>query len=249
MSSGKRYYVASPFKFRQGRRSPGPRWRPTGSTWPGSPTSSASTGACRPSRSTTRRPSTRSTPATASAATRRSGSWVTYGLGTENQRPAGVRRPARAVLPAGRAGQLGQRLPAGRLPGHPVPRRGVADPRPGAARRHHPRAPAGQPRPARPAQPAPPGRRLRGRPRRPGRPGRQLRARLSGCRRPCRACSTSAARTRGRWSFTGSATRRPTPSAASACWPAGWSSGASGSSSSTTAPGTATTTSPAPTPG
>ena len=59
MSGGKRYYVASPFKFAQGGASPGRTWRRTGSTSPGSPTTCASTAAVRWTRSTTRRPCTR----------------------------------------------------------------------------------------------------------------------------------------------------------------------------------------------
>ncbi len=49
------------------------------------------------------------------------GSWVVYGLGSENQRPAGLRRDA--LRPARRRGHSlwSQRLPAERLSGHSVP--------------------------------------------------------------------------------------------------------------------------------
>ncbi len=80
------------------------------------------------------------------------GSWVTYGLGTREPEPAGVRRAAGGDLSAGRRRQLGQRLPAGPLPGHAAAAEGLADPRPAPAGRRHARAPAGEPRPARRAE-------------------------------------------------------------------------------------------------
>ncbi len=62
------------------------------------------------------------------------GSWVTYGLGTENQN-----LPAFVVmydtlgrgLPKGHAAELGCRLPARHLPGHGAQRPGGADRQPG----------------------------------------------------------------------------------------------------------------------
>ena len=52
------------------------------------------------------------------------GSWVTYGLGSESPRPAGVRRvQLRGQGAERRQLQLGQRLPAHRLPRRAVPRR------------------------------------------------------------------------------------------------------------------------------
>ena len=55
-----------------------------------------------PRRSTTTRPSPTSAPATSSPAGRASGSWLSYGLGTMNAEPAGVRRDDRRRGPAAR---------------------------------------------------------------------------------------------------------------------------------------------------
>ena len=64
------------------------------------------------------------------------GSWVTYGLGTENQDLPGlrgdVRRPGR---PDRRGAELGGGLHAGLVPGDALPDRGRPDPRPRARRR------------------------------------------------------------------------------------------------------------------
>ena len=54
MSSGKRYYVAEPVPVPQGGRVRRRTWPRTGSIWPASPTSCASTAAARSSRSTIR---------------------------------------------------------------------------------------------------------------------------------------------------------------------------------------------------
>ena len=65
------------------------------------------------------------------------GAWVSYALGSESQRPAGVRghpRPARRA--AGRAEQLGHRVPARRLPGHRVQQH-ASGAEPGPPARHH----------------------------------------------------------------------------------------------------------------
>ena len=52
------------------------------------------------------------------------GSWSLYGLGSASQEPARLRRAARQRGgPARRQPQLGHRLHAGHLPGHPLPRR------------------------------------------------------------------------------------------------------------------------------
>ena len=179
------------------------------------------------------------------------GSWVTYGLGTENQRPARLRRPARAVATrrAGRpTGATASCRPPTRAPrcGRRA-RRSSTSSRPPGITREHQRA---EPRPARRAEPdgtwtSTPRPTATSWP-----PGWPATSWPSACRRRCRACSTSTARTPATLEpLRRRRARRPTPSAASACWPAGWSSGACGSSSSTTAPGTATTTSPAPTAG
>ena len=64
------------------------------------------------------------------------GAWVTYGIGSESTRPAGLRRAAiRPARPARRRGALGQRLSADDLSGRAVPLRRRADPQPVAARR------------------------------------------------------------------------------------------------------------------
>ena len=76
------------------------------------------------------------------------GAWVGYGLGSENQDLPGVRRPQRRADPAGRARQLQQRLPAGRVPGLGLPRRRPAGRQRRAARADR-RPPARQARPAR----------------------------------------------------------------------------------------------------
>ena len=57
------------------------------------------------------------------------GSWVTYGLGSENQNLPGVHRAGGSRIPAGGLRQLDQRLSAGVLPGNAAPRRGIAHPR------------------------------------------------------------------------------------------------------------------------
>ena len=72
------------------------------------------------------------------------GSWVTYGLGTENRNlPGFVVMLDQRGGPIGGAAQLGQRLHAGRLPGHAVPRQRRPDPQPVAAARPVSRASSG----------------------------------------------------------------------------------------------------------
>ena len=64
------------------------------------------------------------------------GSWVTYGLGSENAEPAGVRGDSgRARRPARRRQRLERGIHAGGLPGHAVPLDRRSDRRPEAARR------------------------------------------------------------------------------------------------------------------
>ena len=59
------------------------------------------------------------------------GSWLTYGLGSENAEPARLRRAALGPAGPGRAASLlGQRVPADRVPGRPVPLAGRAGPLP-----------------------------------------------------------------------------------------------------------------------
>ena len=85
------------------------------------------------------------------------GSWVTYGLGTENAEPARLRRDAgHPACPGGRRpAELGHGLHAGRLPGDAARRRARADRQPANARRRRPGAAAGQARFPGPAQPPP----------------------------------------------------------------------------------------------
>ena len=67
------------------------------------------------------------------------GAWVTYGIGSESQRPARLRRAAvRPARPARRRGQLGQRLSAHHLPGRALPRHRRPDPQPDQPRRASP---------------------------------------------------------------------------------------------------------------
>ncbi len=81
----------------------------------------------------------------ASRAGRAMGAWVTYGLGSECQRPARLRRPQRRPDPARRARLLQQRLPAGVVPGLGLPgRRSRRSPTSGRPSR--PTAPAAQAR-------------------------------------------------------------------------------------------------------
>ena len=59
------------------------------------------------------------------------GAWVTYGIGSEAQRPARLRGAAvRPARPARRRPAVGQRLSADHLPGRAVPQRRRADPQP-----------------------------------------------------------------------------------------------------------------------
>jgi hypothetical protein len=66
------------------------------------------------------------------------GSWVTYGLGTENQNLPGVRRHVPRRLPDPGIAELASGLPAGHLPGH-VHRHAAHGDR--AADRTHPQRP------------------------------------------------------------------------------------------------------------
>ncbi len=107
-----------------------------------------------------------------------------------------------------------------------MPQAPVANLQRGEAER---RAAAGQARPA--AQARSLGARPAG-PRRPRRSGhRQLRAGLPHAGRRAGAARHRAAKPPPRRGCTASTTRRPGPSACSACWPAGWSSAACASSS------------------
>ncbi len=166
------------------------------------------------------------------------GSWLLYGLGTENRNLPGFvvlgdadrqRRPGQGV-------RLG--VPAGRLPGHAAGQPEGADPQPAAATAAG-RA-AGPARPAQAAQRAAPAPARRGE--RARRPHRDLRAGLPHADRGGRGVRRLAARRRRPHGSTASTTRRRPTTARSACWPAGWSSAASASWSSTTATGTSTAT-------
>ena len=69
-------------------------------------------------------PPTRCSPVRSDAAFRAMGSWVTYGLGSENSEPAGLRRDVRPSRRAvRRSGRSGARVPAGGVSGHAVSRR------------------------------------------------------------------------------------------------------------------------------
>jgi hypothetical protein len=84
------------------------------------------------------------------------GSWVTYGLGSRTRTCQGSSCCPSGLSP-GRRGQLEQRLSAGSLPGNAAPPAGESHPQPAAPRGNHPRASAGEPRPAGEAQRGPPG--------------------------------------------------------------------------------------------
>ena len=214
-------------------------------TSPGTPTTSASSTACRPTCRPTRRRSCSCTPGSFQFRRPSLGAWTLYGLGTENENLPGfvtLSPPANHGGPA----NYGSRVPAGRLPGD-------ADrlQRPAGRRRH------GRQRHQPPAQPGRPAARsstsssrstasrwsasgvnpdvegviesyelafrMQGAlPKRDGPVGRES------------AATQSAVRHRRR--------RRPTTSAASACWPAGSSRPACASSRSATAAGTSTAT-------
>ena len=175
------------------------------------------------------------------------GSWVSYGLGTENQNLPGVRRDAGQRHGDGRRrpAQLGRRLHAGRLPG---------DAHSAAAPSRSPTCDSAEG--DRPTTGS--GGKLdfldrlnrrhaadRGRPDRARRPDPQLRAGLPDAGRGARGGRPGATRPTRRRRLYGideQGDRRR--SAASACWPAGWSSAASGSSSSTAAPAASGTPTP-----
>ena len=75
------------------------------------------------------------------------GAWVTYGIGSEAQRPARLRRAAiRSARAARRAAAVGQRVLADHLSGRAVPLGRRADPRISPARRASRRPPARGPR-------------------------------------------------------------------------------------------------------
>ncbi len=83
-------------------------------------------------------PCSRSTPACTRMGFPCVGSWVTYGLGSEKPRSAGVRRDVRSARPRTAEGlrpELGRRLPAQRLPGHLAPPEGSSHRQPPAAGR------------------------------------------------------------------------------------------------------------------
>ena len=170
------------------------------------------------------------------------GSWITYGLGTREPGPARLRRAdQRRDRPDRRQGPLEHRLPAQRLPGRAVPDRR----RPGPLRqRPEGDGPLRPPPDARRAAAAQRVRALRVRrprdadadqPVRAGLPHADGRARRDGHppgagADPSRSTGPTRARRRSR---------------TTACWPAGWSSGACGTSSSSTGAGTATAPAPA----
>ena len=74
------------------------------------------------------------------------GSWVTYGLGSENQNLPGYIVLSEAGFPQGGAGNLDQRVSPRLLPRHAAARRRVADSRHPSARLENPRASARQSR-------------------------------------------------------------------------------------------------------
>ena len=165
-------------------------------------------------------------------------------IGRVGQLRAGDREPGPARLrgdprparrPAARAGELGQRLPAGRLPGDGLQRRAADQP---------PRAAAGdraRRRPGRARLPPPAQRRTpeaQSRRHRAVRPGSPPTSWPAGCSSSAPRSATCRARARrpGRSTASTTPTRSRPRSAATACSPAGcWSAGC-GSSRSSTAP-------------
>ena len=206
--------------------------------------------AATPSRTTTSRRCTRSTPGIARPGFPSAGAWVTYGLGSENQNLPGFvvlgQQPGRQ----GRAAQLERRVPAGR------PTRGRCS-GPRAARSSTSRRPkdVDARRPAGAARPA--GQAQRRAPARPRRASRTCSARIESFELAYRMQTEAAdlvdlsketAATRALYGLDDTETavvRHEVPD-----WPAGWSSAACGSCRSTaTASGTPTPTWPATTRG
>ena len=128
------------------------------------------------------------------------GSWVSYGLGTENREPALVRRAGPAG-PLRRDPGLGLRLPPRLPPGDARPGRRRADPRPQPPGPLGP-GPAGRAGVPRPAQPATTSATARPTPRWP--PGSARSRPPSGCSGRCPRSSTCR--------------RRPTPPSTSTAW-------------------------------
>ena len=158
--------------------------------------------------------------------------------GHREPEPARLRRACRTTRRHGRRrpAQLGHRLHAGRLPGDALPRRRRADPQPRA-------------RPTGVGATAQRGKldfldQLNRRHAEPRPEQTELDARISSYELAFRmqaeapeAVDLAQRDRRDPARSTAWTTRRPRASAASACWPAGWSSAACGSSSSTAAPG------------
>ena len=178
-ASGSRSWRPSPRSRRSswGRRgssrstaSRGPGSRSACPTSRRSSTTSPSSARWRPTSSTTRPAKLFVNTGTTQFGRPSMGAWVTYGIGSESQRPARLRRaPVGPARPARRGGQLGERLPADGLPGRPVPVRRRADPQPDEPRGGHARpAAAGDRRDPRP-EPRPAGRDRRPRDRHPDR--------------------------------------------------------------------------------
>ena len=127
MTSGQKSFPVAPsiFKFAQHGQSRRLAQRAAAAHGRRSPTTSASSGRCRPRRSTTTRRSRSSRPARSSPGRPSMGAWVAYGLGSMNQDlPAFV-----VLLSRGRTDQplydrlWGSGLPADALPGREAPRR------------------------------------------------------------------------------------------------------------------------------
>ena len=170
------------------------------------------------------------------------GSWIAYGLGSMNQRPAGVRRAAlaRANRPAALRPALGQRIPPQQVPGGEAPRaariRCSTSPTPSGCStrlRRQMLDDLGE------LNDAPP--RTDRRPRDPH-PDRPVRAGLPDADVGPRTDRPVAASRNRSSTCTAPTSRSPAPTPPTACWPAGWPSGACGSSSSITWAGTSTAT-------
>ena len=175
------------------------------------------------------------------------GSWVDYGLGSENAESSRLRRaefPAwqRHARPGPAVAAVGRGLPAQPLSGRAVPQRGRPGPLPVQSPGHDARAAAASILDGLAAlNQQPPRARRRPRDRNPHRAVRDgvshasERARTDGYLQRARARATPS---------TAPTPASPAPSPPTACWRAGWPSATCGSSSSITAAGTTTATSP-----
>ena len=195
MSGGKRYYVAVPVQVPQGRASAGRTWPTNWEHLAGVADDLCFYRGCQVDSVNHPTAMYQMNTGNRFGGDPAVGAWVTYGLGQREPEPAGLRRAAGGELPAGRGGQLGQRLPArptsrARRCGRRARRSSTSTPPAGVT----PRPPAGEPRPARRAEQA--ARRRPAPAATTSPPGWRATNWRSACRPRCRACSTCRRKTR-----------------------------------------------------